>query len=98
MENRRIVRQLRHGQITIPKEFRDAMALAPDDLLAVSLEDGRLEVEPVRVGSKGRGSGWLRQLYAEFAPVRRSLDGVQEAEVDAAIDEAVREVRRRRGK
>lgn len=94
MEKRRIVRQLRHGQMTIPKEFRDAMRLEPDDMLAVSLRDGRLEVEPVRVRS--RGSAWLKDLYDLFEPTRESLKDVPEEEINAAIDEAVREVRQRR--
>lgn len=96
MENRRIVRQLRHGQITIPKEFREALGLEPDDLLSVSLSDDRLELQPIHVSAKRTGSPWLRDLYAEFAPWRDALQDVPEQEIDAAIDDAVREVRGRK--
>ena len=62
MGKTRIVRQLRHGQITIPKEFRDALHLEPDDLLAVTLAEGKLEVTGVRAKSTGPGSPWLKEL------------------------------------
>jgi len=90
---KKIVKQLRHGQITIPKEMRDALGVQEDDLLAVTLADGRLEIEPVRVTPKAGGSPWAKELYDLFAPVRKSLEGYSEEEVNEAIDAAVREVR-----
>jgi AbrB family looped-hinge helix DNA binding protein len=89
---RRLVKPLRHGQITIPKEFRDALGLTEDDLLSVTLEDGKLEIEPVRFQPN---PNWARELYEAFAPVRESLEGVPEEEINQAIDEAVKEVRAR---
>jgi len=89
---RRLVKPLRHGQITIPKEFRDALGLTEDDLLSVTLEDGKLEIEPVRFQPN---PNWARELYEAFAPVRESLKGVPEDEINQAIDEAVKEVRAR---
>ncbi len=91
---RRLVKPLRHGQITIPKEFRDALGLTEDDLLSVTLEDGKLEIEPVRV-QRGNGSRWFRALYDLYAPVREALKDVPEEEINAAIDAAVKEVRAR---
>lgn len=91
---RRLVKPLRHGQITIPKEFRDAMGLGEDDLLAVTLENGKLEIEPVRV-TRSKGSPWFKELYDLYAPVRESLKDVPEEEINAAIDAAVKEVRAR---
>jgi AbrB family looped-hinge helix DNA binding protein len=91
---RKLVKPLRHGQITIPKEFRDALGLTEDDLLSVTLENGKLEIEPVRVRSK-IGSPWLKEMYELFAPVREALKDVPEEEINKAIDDAVREVRAR---
>jgi AbrB family looped-hinge helix DNA binding protein len=88
----KIVRQLRHGQITIPKEFRDELGLEPDDLLQVKLADGKLEVSTVRTSAK-RGSEWAVRLYEEFAPVREALKGMSEQEIDDMIREALDEVR-----
>jgi len=92
---RKLVKPLRHGQITIPKEFRDALRLTEDDLLSVTLEDGKLEIEPVRLGSQPGNPHWARELHALFAPVRESLKDVPEEEINQAIDEAVEEVRAR---
>jgi len=90
---KKIVKQLRHGQITIPKELRDALGLQADDLLAMTLSEGKLEIEPVKVAPKATGSPWAKELYQQFAPVRRSLKGRTEEEVNQAIDDAVEKTR-----
>ena len=45
-----------------------------------------------------KGSPWLKGLYDSFAPVRKRIQeqGYSEEEINAAIDEAVRAVRRQR--
>ena len=93
---KKLVKQLRHGQITIPKEFREALGLEETDLLSISLSEGKLEVEPVRVAPKVKGSPWAKELYELYGPVRESLKGVPEEEINEAIDEAVKEVRARK--
>ena len=94
---RKLVKQLRHGQITIPKEFREALGLDKDDLLSIALSEGKLEIEPVKVTPKEKGSPWARELYQMFAPVRAGrLDAVVNnagfgfggAVEDTSIDEA----------
>ncbi|MDI6858832.1 MAG: AbrB/MazE/SpoVT family DNA-binding domain-containing protein [Dehalococcoidia bacterium] len=90
---RKVVKQLRHGQITIPKELREAIGLDEDDMLSITVAGDRLEVEPVKVTPKSKGSPWARDLYKAFAPVRESLKGRSEDEVNEAIDEALREAR-----
>ncbi len=92
---KKIVKQLRHGQITIPKELRDALGLEADDLLSMTLSEGKLEIEPVKVAPKAGGSPWAKQLYQQFEPVRRSLKGRTEEEVNQAIDGAIEETRAR---
>lgn len=96
MHMKKLVKQLRHGQITIPKEFRDALGLEESDMLSISLEGGRLEVEPVRVAPRGEGSVWVKELYQRYAPVRHSLRDTPNEEINKAIDEAVKEVRARK--
>ena len=81
----RVVRQLQHGQITIPKEFREALGLEQDDLLQVTLGEGKLEAAPAKAAP--RHPAWAKRLYDLFAPVRESLEGSSEAEINAAIDE-----------
>ncbi len=97
MSKTRTLRQTRNGQITIPKAFRDELGLEPDDLLAMTLTDeGKLEIQPSRTVPKVNGSPWLKELYDLFAPVRESLKGYSEQEINDAIDAAVREVRRKK--
>jgi AbrB family looped-hinge helix DNA binding protein len=93
---RKLVRQLRHGQITIPKEFREALGLDKDGLLSMVLSEGKLEIEPVKVTPREKGSPWARELYEMFAPVRGSLESHPEEEINRAIDESVEEVRGRK--
>ena len=95
---KKLVKQLRHGQITIPKDFRDALGIAQDDVLSVTLANGKLEIEPVSVQPKGAGSPWMKDLYDLFAPVRERLKGYSEQEINEAIDEAVKAVRAARRK
>ena len=90
---RKVVKQLRHGQITIPKDLREALGLDPDDLLSLTLSKGKLEIEPVKVAAKTSGSGWAKELYQQFAPVRKSLRGRTEKEVNQAINAALKEAR-----
>lgn len=91
---KKLVKQLRHGQITIPKDMREALGLEAEDLLSIELSSGKLEIEPVKVTRKGVGSPWLRELYESFGPVRASLEGYTEEEINQVIDEAIKAVRR----
>lgn len=93
---RRVIKQLRHGQITIPKDLREAAGIEPGDLLSIDVVDGKLHVEPVKVTPKRKGSPWAKELYELYAPVRESLRGVPEKEINEAIDQAVKEVRARK--
>ncbi|MBA3416272.1 MAG: AbrB/MazE/SpoVT family DNA-binding domain-containing protein [Chloroflexia bacterium] len=91
----KVVRSLRGGQITIPAEFRQRLGIGDETLLRLTLGEGDLRIEPVRVVEAGAGSPWLRELYDYFAPVRDEIEasGVSEAELNADIDAAVAAVR-----
>jgi AbrB family looped-hinge helix DNA binding protein len=100
MSKTRIVRQLRNGQITIPKEFREALHLGSEDMLAVTLQDGKLQIETVRPMPRGSGSQWAKDLYDLYAPVRQSYaeSGMSEEEINAELDAAVRDARAEQAK
>jgi len=95
MAKTRIVRVLRNGQITIPKDIRDELGLADDGLVQVSLEGGTLMLHPIRRPATVQGSPWLKELYDIFAPVRERFaeSGMPEEEINAELDAAVREAR-----
>ncbi len=88
----RVVRPLRRGQLTIPAEFRRRLGIDDDTLLQLTLQEGKIEITPV-VATPVSEMAWARELYAVFAPVRKEAQGMDEAEIDALIDEAVDEVR-----
>ncbi len=77
--------------MTIPKDFRDALGIEADDLLQVTLGEGKLEVVPVKAAA--RHPAWSKRLYEMFAPVRQSLEDSSEADIDTTIDEALKQAR-----
>ena len=87
-----IVRPLRRGQLTIPAEFRRRLGISDDTLLQLTLYEDKIEIVPV-VTKPVAGMAWARELYAKFAPIRQEAQTMDEAEIDALIDEAVDEVR-----
>ena len=90
----RIVRPLRSGQITIPASFREKLGITGDSLLQISLIQGELRIKPVRPTETAAGSPWLKELYERFAPVRHEAESYSEEEINTAIDQAVKAVRR----
>jgi bifunctional DNA-binding transcriptional regulator/antitoxin component of YhaV-PrlF toxin-antitoxin module len=90
----RIVRSLRSGQITIPVQFRKELGIEGDSLLQMTLTQGELRIKPLTVSEHQTGSPWLQELYEHFAPVREQAQELSEQEIDQAIDDAVRAVRR----
>ncbi len=92
----RIVRPLRSGQITIPAEFRKQLGITEESVLQLTLEGKELRIKAIDVGKTAEGSPWFAELYKQFAPVREEASSLDEAEVDAAIREAVQASRRER--
>jgi len=89
----RIIRPLRSGQITIPAEFRKLLGIAEDTMLQMTLAKGELRIKPIETTERAAGTPWLRDLYAQFAPVREETEHHSEEEIDRGIDAAVRAVR-----
>lgn len=89
----KIVYPLRNGQITIPAEFRRRLGIGPETLLRLTLAGNELRLAPVR--TTDTASGWLKELYDTFAPVRQeaSEQGYSDEELHDTINEAVRRVR-----
>ncbi len=92
----RIVRPLRGGQITIPAEFRKQLGITEESVLQLTLEGKELRIRAVDIDKTAEGSPWFAELYDQFAPVREEASSLNEAEIDAAINEAVEASRRER--
>ena len=89
----RVVRSLRHGQVTIPADFRKELGIESESLLQLTLDQGELRIRPVQVAEPTKGTPWLAEAYEAFAEVRKHLERYSGEEIDAAIDEAVKAVR-----
>lgn len=90
-----VVQSVRNGQLVIPEEFRRALGIDSDSLLRLTLFEGELRIRPVRDSQASSSPEWLHDAYDAFAPIREELAQKYSAEeIDAAIDEAVKSVRR----
>jgi len=85
-----VVRILKHGQITIPKEFREALGLERGDLAEAELQDERVVITPKKLVKKHS------KLVALLEEVHSQNEGVTEEEVVKYATEAVAELRRKR--
>ena len=87
----RMVRPLRRGQLTIPAEFRRRLGIDDHTLLELTLKEDKIVIRPL-VTEPAAELAWARDLYAMFDSVRQEAQEMEEAEVDALIDEAIVEV------
>jgi AbrB family looped-hinge helix DNA binding protein len=94
---RRLVKKLKRGQLTIPKEFRDAMGIAADDRLMITLEDGKLSIEPARL-TMTMGSPWLKGVYEQIVPGPESAEQAPVDDARPAADAPGKPARRRRAR
>lgn len=60
------------GQLVIPKSIRDALRLGPGSELLVSLEAGRVVLEPRRSKSGRKLGEWLSAM--QVRPTSREVD------------------------
>lgn len=90
----RIVKPLRSGQVTIPADFREKLGIDADTLLQISLMHGELRMKPVKAVDTVDGSSWLKEAYEAFANVRKHTEQYSEDEINEAIDQAIKAVRK----
>lgn len=91
----KLVKPLRSGQITIPAFFREKLGIDSDTLLQISLMQGELRIKPVKVSEEtAQGSPWLKEAYDAFADIRKQMEQYSEQEINEAIDQAVKAVRK----
>lgn len=81
-----LVKVIRNGQITIPKELRDVLGIEEGDLLEVKLSKGGMTIKPKTAVDKDLAKGRFFQMVEE---IRESVKDSDPQEVDAALAEAV---------
>jgi len=82
-----LVKVIRNGQITIPKEFRNSLKINDGDLLEIERSGFGFFVKPKVVLDKDEA---MEKFFNGVAQIREKMKGVDPEEVDAAITEAVR--------
>lgn len=90
----RIVRSLRSGQVTIPADFREKLGINSDTLLQISIMQGELRIKPVKAVDTAGGTPWLKEAYEAFADVRKHTEQYSAQEINGAIDQALKAVRK----
>jgi AbrB family looped-hinge helix DNA binding protein len=86
-----LVKVIRNGQITIPKELRDALGIAEGDLLEVMLGNGEMTIKPKTAVDKDLAKSRFFQMVEE---IRESVKDADPQEMDAALAEAVQAARK----
>lgn len=83
------VRFLEHGQVTIPKRFREALDIKQGDLAEAELEGDRIVITPVRLT---KAQAW-KELFAVLDKVHTKNAGVSEEEVTHDVLSAIEKLR-----
>ena len=84
-----IVKILQHGQITIPKKFRETLGLKKGDLAEAELEENRIVIIPKKlIRDKA-----LKELFELLDEVHAGNKGFTEEEVTRDVMKAVAELR-----
>jgi len=81
-----LVKVIRNGQITIPKELRAALGIEEGDLLEVKLNKGGMTIKPKTAVDKDVAKGRFFQMVEQ---IRESVKDADPQEVEAALAEAV---------
>lgn len=91
----KFVRLLRSGQVTIPIEMREKLAIGQDTLLQLQLREGEILLRPVRIEGSKSGSSWLNELYDLFADSRKAAKKHSSREIEKDIAQAIKAVRKK---
>ena len=83
------VRLLEHGQVTIPKRFREALGLQKGDMAEAELEGQRIVITPKKLVKKKA----LQSLMDLLEEVHGKNKGVTEKQVTRDVLKAIAELR-----
>jgi AbrB family looped-hinge helix DNA binding protein len=81
-----LVKVIRNGQITLPKELRKALGIQEGDLLEVKLSESGMTIKPKVPVDKDLARDQFWQMVKE---IRQSVKDVDPQELSTVIEEAV---------
>ena len=80
-----VVRVIRHGQITLPKEFRDTLGIDEGQMLEAELENSRIVLKPLAFEERGavlssKGKQKVKEALGDIkkGAVSKAYDDVDE--------------------
>jgi AbrB family looped-hinge helix DNA binding protein len=86
-----LIKVIRHGQVTLPAEFREALALKEGDYLEAEIQEAAIVLRPTVV--MGRDEA-IRGLHELMDRVQARNEGLPDAEVERDVAQAIQAVRR----
>ena len=86
-----IVRFLEHGQITVPKKFREALGVKKGDLAEAQMEEGKIIITPMKLTREQA----LKELFEIMDKVHEKNKGVPEEQVARDALKAIAELRQK---
>jgi AbrB family looped-hinge helix DNA binding protein len=84
----RVLRRLQGGQVCLPAEFRRRLGIAEEGLLLLTLKEDKIELTPVDRKSVA-DMGWTRERHAMFKLAGQEAHEMDEAQINALINEAL---------
>lgn len=84
-----VVKVMEHGQVTIPKEIRDALGLKKGDLAETELRGDEIVITPKKLV---KGKAW-EEVLAIMDRVHERNEGFTEEEVAQDVEKAIEEYR-----
>jgi len=80
---------LRSGQVTFPKEVREALNLKEGDIVDFLIKDSEVTIRPKVMVDKEKAKVWKM-----FDEMHNKMKGEDPEKVEKLIEEAIREVRK----
>jgi AbrB family looped-hinge helix DNA binding protein len=85
-----LIKVIRHGQVTLPAEFREALALKEGDYLEAEIQEAAIVLRPAVVMSRDEAIHGLHDLMDR---VQARNQAIPDAEVDRDVAQAIQAVR-----
>ena len=90
-----LVKVVRNGQVTIPKEIRDKLGIKEGDLLEVESAETGIFLRPKEVVDKGTALKGFSTAFSRLqANVSEEVQGMDEEKIGVLVQEAVQGARK----
>ncbi len=88
-----LLKLIRHGQVTLPAEFREALSLQEGDYMAAELQPGQIVLKPAVVMDRAQA---ISKLYELMDKVQATTKNVSLKEIENDVAFAIKGVRNKK--